>query len=156
VSGHLRQTHGDCENTDFLISDKFTGTRLISLRRIKSQQAMQVSRWLFTESSALQALFPAGAVTGQLVNPQSLCTLLLYVTLVALETQEQNTDVHTHRPKVLHSLPSPCTPDGVATTYSGKTTQANKQLQEPHTYPNLGDWSVMICQINLTVRNQGV
>lgn len=53
---------------------------------------MQISRWFFTKSLALQATFHESAATGQLVNPQFVCTLCGI--LVALEMQERNTNRH--------------------------------------------------------------
>lgn len=136
------------------MSDKFTGTTLIYPRRLKSEQTMQICRWLFTESLALQAIFHECAVTGRLVNPQSMCTLLLSGILVAFEMQERNTNEYTHCSKVLHSFPLPYVPEGASLIYSGKMTQVNK-LKEPQSYLKLGGWPVMICQTNLTARNRG-
>lgn len=146
------QTHGDSENTDFKMSDKVAGM-LTSLWRIKSQRAMQISRWFFTKSLALQATIYECAATGQLVNPQFMCTV--HGIPVALEMQERNTNEHTCWSKVFHTFPLLHIPEGASTIYSGKTTQGNKQLQEPHGHLKLGDWHVVICQTNLTARNQG-
>lgn len=114
---------------------------------------MQISRWFFTKSLALQATFHECAATGQLVNPQFVC--MLCGILVALEMQERNTNKHTRWSKVFHPFPLLHIPEGASTVYSGKMTQGNKQLQELHRYPKLGDWPVMICQTHLTARNQG-